>query len=152
MTENSTVRPETKLIVVGVDDSEGSADALRWAVREAKLRDAKVRAVFAWGYPVYTGLEGAAFYLDPVELERNAVTLLNAAVQSACAPEDAAAVEQVTTTGTPVDALVEQSKAADLVVIGARGKGGFLGLRLGSVSTQVSHHAHCPIVIIRHES
>ena len=67
MTETPNVRPTRNLIVVGVDDSEGSADALRWAVSEAKLRGAKVRAVFAWGYPVYTGLEGAAFYLDPAE-------------------------------------------------------------------------------------
>jgi nucleotide-binding universal stress UspA family protein len=153
MSEIASTHPEAKLIVVGVDGSEGARDALRWALHEATIREARVRAVYAWGYPILTGFEGTVVALDPVDLESTARAHLDAIVHATCSStEEAATVEQVTPSGTPADALINESKAADLVVVGARGKGGFLGLRLGSVSSQVAHHAHCPVVITRHET
>lgn len=141
------------LIVVGMDGSEGAREALQWAVEEAGYRNAKVRAVLAWGYPVVIGMEQSAFVLDQETVEKGAREELRIAVDTALdSPGEASAVEQVVTMGSAADALVEQSKIADLVVVGARGHGGFLGLRLGSVSSQVTHHAHCPVVVVRKES
>lgn len=139
------------LIVVGVDGSSGSENAVRWAVAEGTFRTAKVRAVLAWGYPVVVGMEQSAVLLDQTELENKATRQLREAVEKAVGPSTADTIEMVVTMGPAASNLIEQSKRADLVVVGARGHGGFLGLRLGSVSAQVTHHAHCPVVVIRHE-
>lgn len=133
-------------IVVGVDGSKGSRTALEWALDEARLHQAKVTVVTAWS-PVMTGYVAApAPFVDPTLLEEAAHQLL------------AHALEDVDTAGVPVEtkvvsdaaahALLEESEEADLVVVGSRGRGGFAGLLLGSVSQQVAHHAHCPVVIV----
>ena len=155
MTSTSATNPiETVhgLIVVGVDGSTGSIYALQWAMAESGYRGAKVRAVLAWGYPVVVGMEQSAVLLDQTELENKAAVQLRTVVEKAVGEAAAESVEMVVTMGSAANNLIEQSKGADLVVVGARGHGGFFGLRLGSVSTQVMHHAHCPVVVIREES
>jgi nucleotide-binding universal stress UspA family protein len=141
-------------IVVGVDGSEHSLQALRWAVHEATLRDCTVTAINAWTYPVVPadGLAGGAFIrgLDPETLAAAALESLEAAVQTACPEEaDRSRVELVVVGASPGQALVEASKGADLLVVGSRGHGGFANLVLGSVSSQCVHHAHCPVTVIR---
>jgi nucleotide-binding universal stress UspA family protein len=139
-----------KLIVVGVDGSDASKAALRWAVEEAGLRHARVQAVHAWwivpmlepGGPLAPdasdwGAEDATervrtFVTDTVG-EQTEVEITPLAIQG----EQASA------------ALVDAAKEADLLVVGSRGGGGFSGLLLGSVSQQCAHHAPCPIVIVR---
>jgi nucleotide-binding universal stress UspA family protein len=144
--------PADDRIVVGVDGSTGSEEALRWAAAEAGFRGIKVRAVLAWGYPVVVGMEQSAVLLDQTELEQKAAKQLRQAVEKAVSAETADSIEMIVSMGSAANNLIEQSKTATMVVVGARGHGGFMGLHLGSVSTQVMHHSHCPVVVIRQES
>ncbi len=141
-------------IIVGVDGSENSMDALRWAVEEAALRKTTVRVISAWTYPVTPadGLAGGGFIagIDPEALVASARANLESAVMTAF-PEEASrsGMELVVVEGSAGRALVEASKGADLLVVGSRGHGGFASLLLGSVSSQCVHHAHCPVTVIR---
>jgi nucleotide-binding universal stress UspA family protein len=133
-------------IVVGIDGSTGSIEALRWAAAEAKLRDAPLRAVLAWEYPyAYGGL-----YVVPTEqIEKDSAATLETIIAQAIPDEAAAkAVERIIVPGHPSSQLIDQSKDAGLLVVGARGHGGFMGLLVGSTSDQVVKHAECPVVVI----
>ena len=134
-------------IVVGVDGSEASERALQWAVEEAGLRGASVTIVNAWsmafaggGFP-YAGLA-----IDPGSFETAGQEVLDAAVRSAEA--SGVTIETSLVCGGAAESLLAAAKGADLLVVGSRGRGGFTGLLLGSVSHQVAHHAPCPVVII----
>lgn len=136
-------------IVVGIDGSSGSIEALRWAAAEAKLRNAPLRAVLAWEYPyAYGGLSGV--YVIPTEqIEKDsAATLETIIAQAIPDPATAKAVERIIVPGHPSSQLIDQSKDAGLLVVGARGHGGFMGLLVGSTSDQVVKHAECPVVVI----
>ena len=138
------------VIVVGVDGSEGSRDALRWALAEAGLRGATVRAIHAWSLPVAFGgptMPPQAF--DPSEVHDHAQRSLDAAVDEVAGSSPSVAVERVVEQGAAADVLVQAAEHADLLVVGSRGRGGFAGLLLGSVSQQCAHHAACPVVIVR---
>jgi nucleotide-binding universal stress UspA family protein len=147
---NTTNETETRgIIVVGVDGSEHSCDALRWAVSEAAVRNDTVRAVYAYGYPYVPAPDGAAVYLDPVKVAADAEATLSATLARAIAdPVVRDGIERVVIEGGGAERLIEQSKAADLLVVGARGHGGFVGLLLGSVSTQCVNHSKCPVVVV----
>lgn len=137
-------------IVVGVDGSEGSIDALRWASGEAALRKAKLRAVIVWEYAYAYGAMEPAFVIPSETLEKEARTTLEKTIAAAFAdPAVAASVERVVTSGSASKAMIDASENADLLVVGARGHGGFLGLLLGSTSDQVVKHAACPVVVVR---
>ena len=139
----------TATIVVGVDGSEESKQALRWALGEARLRGARVVALRAWIYPTL-----AAGGLIPVatdlfeQLAQNEAKELAATVEEVTAGEADVAVDQVVVEDAPARALVAASEDAELLVVGTRGHGGFSGLLLGSVSQQSAHHASCPVVIV----
>ncbi len=133
-------------IVVGVDGSEAAREALRWAVDEARRRDATVEAVYAWHQPFVMGYEYMG-ELDLGHFEQEAKEILDAAVDAVDAT-GIAAVERKLVPGSAAGALVEEAKGAALLVVGSRGRGGFTGLLLGSVSLQVAHHAPCPVVIL----
>ena len=139
----------TNVIVVGVDGSPGSDAALSWAFDEARSRQATLRVLHTWAYPAITGIEGAALYLDPRELADDASKRLDGALRRVF-PDEATrrTIEQVVVEGGAANALIEQSKNASMVVVGARGHGGFVGLLLGSVSNHVVHHGECPIVVV----
>jgi nucleotide-binding universal stress UspA family protein len=140
------------VIVVGVDHSEGAKAALRFALEEAKLRQATLRVVHAWQYAYIgaTGFEGSypAVGGDIKELRDAAERDLGATLQEAIPETCAVEVERRVVEDRPAAALVEESRGADMVVVGSRGHGGFAGLLLGSVSQQVAHHAACPVVIV----
>jgi nucleotide-binding universal stress UspA family protein len=143
-------------IVVGVDHSTEATEALRFALEEAKLRSATLRAVHAWqfGYIGVTGMERA---LPPVggELEdfrTAAADTLDATLRDAIPDAGEVEVERHVVEGTPAAVLVEQSRDADLLVVGSRGHGGFAQLLLGSVSQQCAQHAECPVVIVRQQA
>lgn len=134
----------TFLIVVGFDGSEQSLAALRSAVDEARLRHGKVRLVTAWHYPPV-----------PSTVEDSGTNdSFHAAERVQAGALEAVAAEGVDISGTlvrdpPATALLDAAKDADLLVVGSRGHGGFPGLLLGSVSSQVAHHAPCPVLIVR---
>ena len=135
-------------IVVGVDGSPASQAALAWAVDEAELRDCEVEAVHAWSPIVFAPVTGMvpSPTLAPEDLEREAVELLGTALEAVGNPPSA---RPVAAAGGVAEVLLSHAKGAELVVVGSRGRGGFAGLLLGSVSQQVAHHAPCPVVIVR---
>ena len=134
-------------IVVGVDGSEASLDALRWASAQAKLTGARLEAVISWVIPASYGVAFGGE--DAIDWKDNASRALEEALATALGDE-AAQVERRIEQGHPSYVLVEASKNADLVVVGSRGHGGFAGLVLGSVSTYVVSHSECPVTVTRH--
>jgi nucleotide-binding universal stress UspA family protein len=140
---------ERPLIVVGVDGSEQSKAALRWALDEARLRGASIRVVHAWwAYPAL--LPGAPIIATEwEELREGADEFVESFVAEVLGEPADVEITAVAVHGTAAPALVEASQAADLLVVGSRGLGGFTGLLLGSVSQQCAHHAPCPLVIVR---
>ena len=137
-------------IVVGIDGSDTSFDALRWAVSEARAHGYEVEAVHAWQLPNPTALGFGATPIDGEEMESAARVELERAVALA----DAEGIQPITETlvcGAAANVLLEAARRADLVVVGSRGRGGITSLLLGSVSQQVVHHAPCPVVIVPHQ-
>jgi nucleotide-binding universal stress UspA family protein len=135
-------------IVTGIDSSPGAAEALRWAVREGELRDRQVTAVLSWGlldqhHPDRTNR------FDPRYGDKEAHEALAGYVRDAVGAEAAATVRLHTTCDLPAHGLLDASAGADLLVVGARGLGGFRSLLLGSVSEQCLHHATCPVAVVR---
>lgn len=141
------------VIMVGVDQSAGAKEALRFAYEEAALRQATLRAVHAWqfGHIGATGLEGGLPVVggDPREFRDAAAAALDQTLSEAIPDLGDVEVERRVVEGTPAAVLVEESRAADLLVVGSRGHGGFAQLLLGSVSQQCAQHAACPVVIVR---
>lgn len=144
----------SKAIVVGVDSSPGSVVALNWAVNEASLRGCPIRAVTCWSLPALYGVDVVAIVgLDPVEIERQTADMLAKTVAAAIGERaNPPVIEQVVVGGLASAELIAQSKGAEMIVVGSRGRGGFLGLLLGSTATQVIHHAECPVVVCREEA
>jgi nucleotide-binding universal stress UspA family protein len=137
-------------IVVGIDGSDQSKEALRWALDEARLRDASVDVVYAWTMPVYVGYGAAAgAVIDPAEIRQAAREKIDTVVEEVVGGKRDVQIERKAVEGLAAAALVEEAEGADLLVVGSRGHGGFAGLLLGSVSQQCSHHAPCPVVIVR---
>jgi nucleotide-binding universal stress UspA family protein len=150
-------------IVVGVDGSAGSDAALRWALAEARLRGSRVRVVHAYELPrvplTDAGLgvaSGVAAPAPPTEhdevrrvVERDARTLIEGALRRADGEAiDGLEIDRVAAQGPPALTLIESARNAELLVLGSRGRGGFLGLLLGSVSQQCAQHPPCPVVIL----
>lgn len=138
-------------IVVGVDGSQNSLDALRWGASEARLRGVELRAVGTYTTPIMsTGYEVAV--PDPDDLDAAASTMLDAAVDAVREGGDLEGVDVRTEVleGHAGERLISLSEDADLLVVGSRGHGGFMGLLLGSVTNYVVNHSVCPVVVVRH--
>jgi nucleotide-binding universal stress UspA family protein len=140
-------------IVVGVDGSDPSLHALRWADRQAQLTGATVEAVTAWEMPASFGWAGAVPGL-PEDLDIGAIATENLmeAINQALPKERADAVNPVTVMGNPTQVILDRAEGAELVVVGARGLGTFRATLLGSVSHTVTLHAPCPVVVVRGEA
>lgn len=147
-------------IVVGVDGSASSRRALRWAVDEAALRGSPVDAVYVYdhtpAWALYGYAEGSAAALaeaagadeeDEVAHER-ALNLAQRIVGEVGPAGDVEITPVAIPSRHPSVALVERAEDAEMLVVGSRGRGGFSGLLLGSVSQQIAHHARCPVVIL----
>jgi nucleotide-binding universal stress UspA family protein len=144
-----TDAPPSPLVVVGVDGSPEASTALEIAVEEARLRQARLHVTYAYpalGAPL-TGTTGHDYY---EQTEHEAHDVLQRAA-AAAPPTDGLAVEWLGVPGNPAQVLIEASRGASLLVVGSRGRGGFLGLMMGSVSTQCVHHSHCPVLVVRRE-
>ena len=135
---------DTFLIVVGVDGSEQSLSALKWAAEEARLRHGQVRVVTAWHYPPVPSTVEDSGSNDSF----HAAERLQADALKAVAGAGVDIAGKVVRS-SPAAALLDAAKDADLLIVGSRGHGGFSGLLLGSVSSQVTHHALCPVLIVR---
>ena len=131
-------------IVVGVDGSPTSLAALRFAHRQAQLTGAELHAVTTWTYPLSFDDP-----VDPTDWQANAETILDTALGEALAESDAAGVRRHVAEGHPAGVLLASVEAADLLVVGSRGHGGFAGMLLGSVSQHVAAHSPCPVVVVR---
>jgi len=136
-------------IVVGVDGSESSQVALRWAVAEAKLHGQPLEALMAWGYLDQHHVPAEARYFEPDYGEADARHALAQYVTDALGADALADVALRPACDLPARALQDAGEDASLLVVGARGRGGFASLLLGSVSQKVLHHATCPIAVIR---
>jgi nucleotide-binding universal stress UspA family protein len=142
-------------IVVGVDGSNCAREALRFAVHEAALRNARLRIVCAWEIPpaIYGG--GFAPVLGQETLDDfriGADGVVEEALAQAKELEHAVECQSRVAQGQPADVLLQQADDADLIVVGNRGHGGFASLMLGSVSHQVVQHAPCPVTVVRDTS
>jgi nucleotide-binding universal stress UspA family protein len=136
-------------IVVGVDGSASSLEALRWAAEEAHLRGAELRVVTAWSVPwaIYSAASIPPNLVD--DLQEGARQMSADAVKGLGAEFDDVLIRSEVVEGEPTHVLIEGSRDAQLLVLGCRGFGGFRELLLGSVSQQCAHHAACPVVIVR---
>lgn len=134
-------------IVVVVDGSEGSLEALRFALEEARLRGGTVTALLAWSVPFVADVPTGLLPEMMDDFRADAEALLAGQVAAAGDP-GGVEIERLVVEGPPAQALVHASEGAALLVVGSRGRGGFKGLLLGSVSSQCVHHATCPVVIV----
>jgi len=142
-------------IIVGIDGSDHSRLALEWAIRESAVRRAPLTVftvqqavVGYWGSPLlYPGDE------DVAEQGRKTAQEETDRVLEKIGPESRpSSVTVRAVTGLPAEALLEAADDADMLVVGCRGAGGFKRLLMGSVSTQVTQHARCPVVVIPDEN
>ena len=131
-------------IVVGVDGSASSEEALRWAARQSRLTGRELVAVLAWGYSVHYGNEGFGEH-GP---ETHARDTLQKMLEKALGEADASTVHQHVVQGYPVQVLLDASTGANMLVVGCRGHGGFAGMLLGSVSQHLVAHATVPVLVV----
>lgn len=142
-------RSDERRIVVGVDGSPNSTAALEWAARWASATGAPVRAIHAWQYPPMAVTAHPGVGPPPSEVPHDvAQQHLAALIAAADLPRDVV-VEAHTREGLAAKVLLDEAATAGLVVVGARGHGGFLGLLLGSVSSAVVQHCTRPVAVIR---
>lgn len=134
-------------IVVGIDGSPHSRHMLAFAVEEARRRDATIDAVYAYAPPVYWSAPefGVLIPRPEAEVVEDAEELLDRELVDV--PDDVR-VDRVVVEGPAARALLETARGADLLIVGSRGRGGFMGLLLGSTSHQVVTHATCPVVVV----
>ena len=137
-------------IVVGVEGSKGSKNALKWALDEAKHRNNAVVDVVTAYLPTYVPAAPDFGYvpLDPVDLVEE-VRKMQDAVIDEVATGSAITIERKLLKGRAADTLIMAAEGAAMLVVGSRGRGGFRGLLLGSVSQQIAQHASCAVVIVR---
>jgi nucleotide-binding universal stress UspA family protein len=134
-------------VLVGVDGSPASITALRWAAREAAVRDAPLRVVHAW-MPLPTMYPGFYSGLDGQVMEKAARAILDDSIDQGGTAATGVDVEARLIVGGTAHSLITAAADAQLLVLGARGHGGFAGLLLGSTTHQCVHHAPCPVAVI----
>ncbi len=138
-----------QMIVVGVDGSEPSKDALRWAARQAEVTGASLRVVMSWEIP---SMAYWAPLPENLDFEKQTSEALHQTIVEVLGEEPAVPIEEVVVEGHPAPVLLDRSHEADLLVVGSRGHGAFTGMLLGSVSEHVVSHAACPVVVVRHRA
>ena len=139
------------MIIVGVDGSDSSRAALRWAYDEAVHHGASLTVLMTWQPPTiplsppYGSLPPEGYSTGPKESALALLDELTAELDQQPGVEVRTAIEE----GSPAKVLIARSKEADLLVVGSRGQGGFAGMLLGSVSQHLVAHAACPVVVLR---
>jgi nucleotide-binding universal stress UspA family protein len=132
-------------VVVGVDGSDASIDALRYGGWMAEMLRSTLTAVTSWRYPpaydTYVPLQWSP--------EQDAQQILTDAINTAFGAEPPAGLRQVVRKGQPAQVLIDESSGARMLIVGSRGLGGFTGMLLGSVSSACAAHADCPVLVLR---
>lgn len=142
MEDNRSRRP---VVLVGVDGSAQSGEALRWAARYVTLSGGEFHPIIVWDH-----MPGFGYFPEGAEsLEREARVTLEHAIEKYLGDERPFGMESQVRQGNPRSVLIEESRTADLLVVGDRGYGGFVGLMLGSVVGACVHHAKCSVVVVR---
>lgn len=149
MANASTDQPDR--IIVGVDGSEHSKQALREGARLAQALGAPLEAIACWQDPAMYGASyGYIPELDPEAFRVDGERMLEETLGEVFGEDRPANLSTRLLHGRPAELLVEESRSARMLVIGARGLGGVLGMILGSVSSALVSHAHCPVLVVRH--
>jgi nucleotide-binding universal stress UspA family protein len=142
----STSSSSSHRIVVGVDGSESSIQALDWAVRQAELTHSSVLVVSAWHWPVGWGMPMP----PPIDPAADAQTAIKKRLDPIREGHPDLTIESMVVEGYPAPTLIEASRGSDLLVLGSRGHGEFAGMLLGSVSEHCVSNAKCPVLVFRH--
>lgn len=138
-----------KKVVVGVDGSPASLNAVVWATHEAKLRNSEIEILHSWSMPFVVDPMAMMPMMFPVEeMVTDAKKVVAAAAEIVTGIDPKVQVSTRIERGSASEHLITAGKSADLLVVGSRGHGGFAGLLLGSVAQQVANHATCPVVIV----
>lgn len=141
-----------RMVVVGVDGSASSWQALDLAAHEATLRGDPIRVVYAFVWTHLGPPSAAVRSRFEEELVRDAERVVRDAVQYVRERAPSAKVDGQTLAGPPAEVLIKQSCTASLVVVGNRGIGGFAGLLVGSVPVRLAAHAACPVLVAREQA
>jgi len=143
---SEAVEKKERFIVVGVDGSEPSLNALRWAGEQARMTGATLRVLTTWEVATGTGwVPTFPVDYDPQAVARQA---LDEAVTETLGADPDVAVERIVKEGHAAPVLLAAAKDADLLVVGSHGHGAFAGMLIGSVSEHLVRHAPCAIVIV----
>ena len=139
--------PRENVVIVGVDGSEASGAALDWAAAEARRLGWRLHIVCAYAVPAFTvaSLDGGFAAVDDSAIQAGARAVLEEAVERAGGDLEVTSALEL---GDPTGVLVELSRQAGLAVVGTRGGGGFADRLLGTVSSSLPAHAHCPTVVV----
>jgi nucleotide-binding universal stress UspA family protein len=137
---------DERRIVVGIDGSEPSKQALRWAIGQARATEATLDVVTAWEYP--TGY-GWGPVVDPDDVIKASEQILTETLTEVVGQHPPVPIRTHVVREHPAYALIQQADGAQLLAVGCRGHGGFVGALLGSVSQYCVQHATCPVVVIR---
>ena len=134
-------------IVVGVDGSGSSLEALAWAARQAHFTGSTLEVITTWEWPSSYGW--AVPVPDDFDPEEDVRATLESSLAEVRAEYPDVRVDPRVVSGHPAPLLVEASEGADLLVVGSRGHGEFVGMLLGSCGEYCAAHAHCPVLIFR---
>jgi nucleotide-binding universal stress UspA family protein len=141
-------RADPPRVVAAVDGSPGSRRALAFAVDAARRMGARVEVVHAWTTPVYPAHPLVPATFEVTDFEESARAVIADVLGSVDTRDLAVPPESIAIQGPAAASVLDIAKGADLLVVGSRGRGGFAGLLLGSVSSQVAHHAPCPVAVV----
>lgn len=142
----ATPAPTAGRIIVGVDGSDPSKEALRWAAKISSATGAPITAVMTWTVsPVF----GDTYFPENWDPKGDAAKVLTDTVDAAFDGIDRPAnLDMVVAQGQASKVLLEEGADAEMIIVGSRGHGGFTGLLLGSVSSSVAAHATCPVLVV----
>ena len=140
---------DSRTVVVGYDGSVEAAQAVRWAARQASARHCQLLLVHCSLWPLLTDNLGPVPGVADSGLERSAQITLEEGLSHARHVEPELDIETKLVYGWPAEHLVKISAGKDLLVVGSRGIGGFMGLLIGSVSLEMAATAACPVAVIR---
>ncbi|MDI2032851.1 universal stress protein [Saccharopolyspora sp. TS4A08] len=136
--------PQT--VVVGVDGSEESVHALRWAAEHVRQVGGLLHAITVWHQPVQFGYHLTS---TDAELQKQGQEALDGALARVKPDFPSVDIRSKLIRGQVVDEFVKLSKQADLLVVGDKGHGAFTGMLVGSVAMKIVHHSACPVTVVR---